>query len=48
MTDIQAKKKSVWATVMKIVVPLVITIGLCYLLFTGVNFSEMVDRKSVV
>ncbi len=43
MTDIQAKKKSVWATVMKIVVPLVITIGLCYLLFTGVNFSEMVD-----
>lgn len=36
------KKKSVLATIMKFVVPLIITVGLCYLLFTGVDFKEMI------
>ena len=28
--------------VMKVVVPLIITVGLCYVLFTGIDFKEMV------
>lgn len=33
---------SAGSTVMKIVVPLIITIGLCYILFTGIDFSQMI------
>lgn len=36
-------KKSVWSTVFKIVIPLVITVGLCWHLFSSVNFSEMLS-----
>ena len=36
------QKMSATATIMKILIPLVITVGLCYLLFTGVDFNEMV------
>lgn len=46
-----AKKNSWLRTLLKYVVPLVITVGLCYLMFTGIDFKEMIaiiDRKSVV
>ncbi|MCC8070721.1 MAG: flippase-like domain-containing protein [Bacteroidales bacterium] len=36
------KKTSFWRALLKYGVPLLVTIGLCYLLFTGVNFSEMI------
>ncbi|MDE7369463.1 MAG: flippase-like domain-containing protein [Muribaculaceae bacterium] len=36
------KKKSILLTILKIVIPLVITIGLCYMLFTGIDFKEMI------
>lgn len=36
------KKTSVMSMVMKVVVPLIITVGLCYVLFTGIDFREMV------
>lgn len=36
------KKMSAMATIMKILIPLIITVGLCYLLLTGVDFDEMV------
>lgn len=42
-TEITKSKKTVFGTIMKFVVPLIITVGLCYLLFTGVNFREMVE-----
>ncbi len=32
-----------WRYILKYGVPLVISVGLCYLLFTGVNFTEMID-----
>lgn len=34
-------KRFRWSTLFKVVIPLVITIGLCWQLFTVVNFSEM-------
>lgn len=40
-TDTQ-KKDSVGKKLMKIVIPLIVTIGLCYVLFTGVDFNEMI------
>ena len=36
------KKKSILLTGLKILLPLVITVGLCYLLFTGIDFKEMI------
>lgn len=38
-----AAKKSWWKLLVKYGVPLIVTVGLCYLLFTGVDFGEMVD-----
>ena len=29
--------------IMKIVVPLIVTVGLCYVLFTGIDFKEMIE-----
>lgn len=37
-----AKKNSWLRTLLKYVVPLVITVGLCYLMFTGIDFKEMI------
>ena len=34
--------QSAGSLIMKIIVPLIITVGLCYVLFTGINFSEMI------
>lgn len=41
--DKNGKKKSWLSTLLKYVVPLVITVGLCYLMFTGIDFGEMVS-----
>ena len=35
------KREPWWRYLLKYGVPLVITVGLCYLLFTGVDFNEM-------
>lgn len=35
--------QSLWRAILKYVVPLVITVGLCYMLFSKVNFGEMVE-----
>ena len=40
MTD-KSEKKNIWRTLLKYVVPLIISVGLCYLLFTGIDFGEM-------
>ncbi len=37
------KKGSVWSYILKFGLPLVISVGLCYLLFTGIDFNEMVE-----
>ncbi len=37
------KKSSRLGQIMKYVIPLIISIGLCYLLFTGIDFREMLD-----
>lgn len=37
------RKSSLWSYLLKYGVPLVITVGLCYLLFTGVDFSRMLE-----
>lgn len=37
-----AKKNSWLRTLLKYVVPLVITVGLCYLMFTGIDFKEVI------
>ena len=37
----QTKKRSFWSNLLKYVIPLVISVGLCYLLFTGIDFGEM-------
>ena len=36
-----AKKKNILADIIKYIIPLVISIGLCWLLFTGIDFNEM-------
>lgn len=36
-------KKSRIGVILKYVVPLVISVGLCYLLFTGIDFNEMLE-----
>lgn len=36
-------KKRLWSMFFKIIVPLVITVGLCWQLFSSVNFSEMLS-----
>lgn len=41
-TDTQASKSWV-RTALKYVVPLIISIGLCWLLFTGIDFAQMAD-----
>lgn len=37
----KTKKKSLMGNILKYVIPLIISIGLCYLLFTGIDFNEM-------
>lgn len=37
------KKKSLVGTILKYVIPFIISVGLCYLLFTGIDFAEMMD-----
>jgi hypothetical protein len=39
----ETKKTSLAGNLLKYVVPLIISIGLCYLLFTGIDFKEMMD-----
>ena len=41
-TEQDIKKTSVVSLIMKIVVPLIVTVGLCYVLFTGIDFDEMI------
>lgn len=36
-------KRSVLANLIKYAIPLIISIGLCYLLFTGIDFKEMIE-----
>lgn len=43
MSENKASNPSVWKVLLKYAVPLVITVGLCYMLFSKVNFSEMVE-----
>ncbi|MCM1067757.1 MAG: flippase-like domain-containing protein [Muribaculaceae bacterium] len=38
---VQAEKKSPMRALLKYVIPLIISVGLCYLLFTGIDFKEM-------
>jgi len=35
------KKNSFWSNILKYIIPLIISVGLCYLLFTGIDFKEM-------
>lgn len=42
-TEQNIKKTSVASMIMKIVVPLIVTVGLCYVLFTGIDFKEMIE-----
>lgn len=42
----QNAKASSWRTVFKYIIPLIISVGLCYLLFTGVDFRQMWDKMS--
>ena len=37
------KKGSVLSYILKFGLPLVISVGLCYLLFTGIDFNEMIE-----
>ena len=37
----EKKKGSRLGQLMKYIIPLIISIGLCYLLFTGIDFKEM-------
>lgn len=39
----EKKKSSRIGQLMKYIIPLIISIGLCYLLFTGIDFREMMD-----
>jgi hypothetical protein len=41
--DNPAAKPSPWRGVLKYIVPLIVSVGLCYLLFSKVNFGEMVE-----
>lgn len=40
-TEDTGKKASIWRNLLKYGIPLVITVGLCWLLFTGFDFKEM-------
>ncbi|MDE6526506.1 MAG: flippase-like domain-containing protein [Muribaculaceae bacterium] len=39
----EKKKQPLMKTLLKYVVPLIISVGLCYLLFTGIDFGEMMS-----
>lgn len=39
----EKKKGSRLGQLMKYIIPLIISIGLCYLLFTGIDFKEMIN-----
>lgn len=43
MEQTETKNKSIVGAVLKYFVPLVITVGLCYMLFSKVDFGEMVE-----
>ena len=38
-----AKQRRLIADLLKYVIPLIISVGLCYLLFTGIDFGEMIE-----
>lgn len=42
-TENSQKKDSLGRKLMKIVIPLIVTVGLCYVLFTGVDFNQMME-----
>lgn len=37
------KRRRVIADLLKYIIPLIISVGLCYLLFTGIDFKEMIE-----
>lgn len=41
MEEIHKKKTSIFGAIMKFVIPLVITVGLCWVMFTKIDFGEM-------
>ncbi|MDE6197050.1 MAG: flippase-like domain-containing protein [Muribaculaceae bacterium] len=41
--DTTVKKRSYMRDLVKYIIPLIISIGLCYLLFTGIDFNEMIS-----
>ncbi len=42
MTENKSKRPDLMRNLLKYIIPLIISIGLCYLLFTGIDFKEMV------
>lgn len=38
-----SKKRGLLITILKVVIPLVVTVGLCIVLFTGIDFREMME-----
>ncbi len=40
----QTAKARPWRTIFRYIIPLIISVGLCYLLFTGVDFRQMWDK----
>lgn len=43
MEEIRKKKRSIFGIIMKYLVPLVITVGLCWVMFTKIDIGEMMD-----
>lgn len=46
MTDVSAqpaKRRQILSVILKYAIPLVISVGLCYLLFTGIDFKDMIE-----
>lgn len=39
----EKKKKSVLSDIMKYLIPLIITVGLCYVMFKSIDFHQMID-----
>jgi hypothetical protein len=39
----ERKSSAILQNILKYVIPLIISVGLCYLLFTGIDFNEMMD-----
>lgn len=41
MEEIRKKKRSIFGIIMKYLVPLIVTVGLCWVMFTKIDFGEM-------